>query len=97
MKLLPLISRYGIVDLLFMVDMRPIRTVAGLISFTSSSDLPVTVPTKINTERYDPLSGYKVSLKSIYPGFGTEHFYLSDLETMIKDGRIRVFVNAQII
>jgi hypothetical protein len=97
MKLLPLISRYGIVDLMFMVDMLPIRTVAGLISYTSSSDAPVTVPAKINSDRYDPLGGYKITLKSIYPGFGSEHFYLSDLEGMIDDGRVRVFVNAQIV
>lgn len=98
MKLLPLISKYGIVDLMFFADFRPIRTVAGIISYTSSNDEPLTLPAKIDPSRYDPMEGYKITLKPIYPGFGNgDHFYLSDLESMIKDGRVRVFVNAQIV
>lgn len=82
----------GIENCLFIVNMRPVRTVLGLVSYTSSNDDYVKVPAKITEKRYKIKDGYKIELKSIYPTFGSESFYLSDLEHIISNGYAEMYV-----
>jgi hypothetical protein len=80
-------------DLLFLVPLRPIRTVLGLVSYTSSSDGELLAPARITQERYKIKDRYKVTLKPIYSGLETRHFYISDLESLIRDGQVQVFIS----
>ena len=79
---------------MFLTPMRPVRTYFGLISLTSSSDPEIVVPAKITEERYKLKDNYKITLKSVYDGFGSNHFYISDLESLIKSGTIEFFVRS---
>ena len=87
-----LIEKAGVENCIFLVPMRPVRTYFGLISLTDSSDPEIIVPCKITEERYKLKDNYKITLKSIYDGFGSEHYYVSDLESLIKGGVIEFFV-----
>jgi hypothetical protein len=85
-----LVNKKGIENILFMVPMRPIQTIA-YISFKSSNNKEVMVPCKINEERYNVNDGYKITLECIYSKYGKEHFYQSDLVLLIEKGIIEVF------
>jgi hypothetical protein len=73
---------------LFMVRMRPVRA-AMCISYTSSEDEEFLVPCEIVEERYKVADGYKVTMRSIYEGFGQRHFYQSDMMSLIERGGIK--------
>ena len=94
MNLKEKIEKAGIENCMFLTPMRPIRTYFGLISLTSSSDPEIIVPAKITEERYKLKDNYKITLKSVYDGFGSNHFYISDLESLIKSGTIEFFVRS---
>jgi len=81
------IEKHGEDNVLFMVPMRPIRTLC-FIAYTTSSDEPVTVPAKIENLAYEN----KVTLKSVYEGFGKKRFYKQDLCEMIKSGVVEYYV-----
>lgn len=88
-----LLDQHG-TDLLFMVPLRPVRTVMGLIAYTSSSDSEVVLPAKVTERRYEVKRHYKVELESTFPGFETRTFYISDLAGLIRQGQVQVFVPA---
>jgi hypothetical protein len=94
MNLKEKIENAGIENCMFLVPMRPVRTYFGLISLTSSSDPEIIVPAKITEERYKLKDNYKISLKSIYDIFGKEHYYVSDLESLISSGTIEFYVRS---
>ena len=94
MNLKEKIENAGIDNCMFLVPMRPVRTYFSLISLTSSSDPEIIVPAKITEERYKLKDNYKITLKSVYDGFGYDHFYISDLESLIKSGTIEFFVRS---
>jgi len=96
MNLIDEINKAGIENCMFLVPMKPVQTVFGLISYTSSSDPDVIVPAKITEERYKLRENYKITLKSIYLHFGKQHFYVSDLRMMIESGTIEFFVKPNI-
>ena len=93
MRLLEQIQKVGIENCIFLVPMRPVNVYFGILALTSSSDPEIIVPAKICEKRYKLSDKYKITLKSIYERFGTEHFYISDLEQMIKDGTIKFYVS----
>lgn len=88
------IEEVGIENCMFLVPMRPVRNYFGLISLKSSNDPEIIVPAKITEERYKLKDDYKITLKSIYDGFGVEHYYISDFESSIEDGYIEFFVRS---
>jgi hypothetical protein len=90
-QLQKIINENGIENVMFMVPMKPIRTMS-FISYTSSQDDDVIVPCKINEDRYKINERYKITLESIYPQFGKEHFYQGDLVYLIEKDIIKVFV-----
>jgi hypothetical protein len=97
MKLKELIAKHGVESVLFFLPMSPIQTVFGLISYTSSSDPQIKMLCSINEDRYKVKDGYKITLQSIeqFPRIrGKEHFYISDLESIIKDGNCEVLIKA---
>ena len=94
MNLKEKIENAGIENCMFLVPMRPVRTYFGLISLTSSSDPEIIVPSKVTEERYKLDDNYKITLKSVYDGFGREHYYISDLESLISSGTIEFFVRS---
>jgi len=92
MRLQEQILKAGIENCIFLVPMRPLNTVFGLISYTSSSDYEIIVPARITEDRYKICDNYKITLKSDYERFGKEHFYLTDLESLIKSGTVEFYV-----
>jgi hypothetical protein len=77
-------------ELLFMIGMRPVRQLL-FIRYTSSEDEYISVPAVIDESRHKVADNYKVTLKSLIPGFGKQHFYQSDLARMIQDGHVQVY------
>ncbi len=94
MELKEFIEKNGKENCLFLLPMKEIRTFLGFIKYRSSSDPDIIVPCKINEDEYKISDNYKITLKSIYPQFGKEHFYISDLENMIKNGDVELYVKA---
>jgi len=67
-ELIQFIDKFGVDKLVFMVPMRPVRSVFGLMSYTTSSDEPRPVPCVIeDDDRYSYKSGYKIKFRSLYP------------------------------
>ena len=52
------------------------------------------VPAIIIPDRYSPFENYKIEVKSIYEGFGKESFYVSDLDSMVRDGRVKMLIDS---
>lgn len=87
----------GVENVLFMVPMRPLRSALfGLFRFTSSEDPEVTVPARITEERYEIADNYKIQVEATWELFGRESFYISDLQSMIRDGRIQMFIKTSV-
>ncbi len=82
---------YGAHNLEFVVPMHPLRQ-CGFIVYTTSGDEAVPVKCKIDQSRYPLDEEYKVTLRSLDPRFGHDHFYVSDLESMIEQGHITMRV-----
>ena len=85
------ILKHGIENCFFSVPMRPLRKLL-CFSYKSSSDDPIKVLAKISEEKYRIEDGYKITLKSIYPEFGQEHYYQLDLESLIEKGSVEMLV-----
>lgn len=93
MKVQEAVRIFGIDSIMFLVPMLPRKTIAG-ISFTSSNDSESIVPCIINEERYKLSDNHKITLKSAYNEFGKEHYYISDLDSLIENGSIKMFINS---
>jgi hypothetical protein len=90
MNLKDKILEYGIENCLFLVPMKPTRSILGF-KFTSSDDSDIIVPCIITEERYKVADDFKIQLKCIYESFGKESFYTTDLKLLINSGRINFF------
>jgi len=86
MELKDKIKEVGVENCLFIFPFRPIRTVMGLIAYTSSNDEEADLPAVINEERYKIEDGYKITLQCTVPGFGKKHLYQTDLKALIERG-----------
>lgn len=73
----------------YFVEMRPSNIIPFIgWGYTCSSDREKWVECEIVEDRYKVSDGYKVTLRSIEFGYGQEHFYQSDFESLIKSGCI---------
>jgi hypothetical protein len=93
MDIFKVIEEKSIKKLRFLVNMKPIQTYFGLISLTSSSDPDILMLCEIVEDRYKVKDNYKITLQSVeqFPKIrGREHYYISDLNLMIKSGSIKV-------
>lgn len=86
-----LVALHGPENVLIMIDMLPLRKMLFL-HYTSSSDTHYHVPCCIDESHYKVKRGYKVTLRSILPGFGHHHFYISDLLSIINNGHAEVYL-----
>lgn len=87
-----LVEKHGFDGLVFFVPMRRVHNMFGLFSYTSSSDEPDVVPCVIENDEMTTFEdGHKVRLRSIYPNYGTERMYVTDFESMLRSGTIKVF------
>jgi len=91
MNIQQVIKYYGAQNLRFLVPMRPVHNVFGIFGYTSSSDAEVLQICRITEDRYKLEENYKIQLKSEDKRFGKEAFYISDLNSLVKQGSIRVF------
>ena len=75
----------------YYIQMRPINIVPMIgWAYTSSSDPEKWVECEIVEDRYKVKDGYKVTLQSIEEGYGREHFYQTDFESLLKSGYVLV-------
>lgn len=87
-----IIEKIGVENITFLVPCRPVRTAFGLIAYTSSEDKEQTIPCTICEDRYKVKDNYKITLKPIYLGWESHSFYISDLEHMIDDKRVKMMI-----
>jgi len=76
-------------NFLFIIDSKKLRSFLGIFNFTVSGDPEFPVPYIIDEHRYKLKDNYKIELKSIYDGFERHIFYISDLESIIRNGDIK--------
>jgi len=86
-----LAALYGIGSIEVMVPLRPVRGIMGFV-YTTTADDPVCVPCSIVEDVYKVSDGYKVTLKAHDPNYGWEHYYQSDLDSLIREGHAQVRV-----
>lgn len=86
-----LVAEHGAENVMFISKVSPLRKVM-MISYTSSSDKEIDMLCRIDEERYKVKEGYKITLRPIYDGFAHEHYYQSDLESLIKEGRVTLLL-----
>ena len=88
-----IILEAGIENVMFIVPTRPLRSVLGMINYTSSNDEAVPVPMIIDKDhRYKVEDHYKVHLVPIYEGFASESFYICDLKQLIRQGIVQMYI-----
>ena len=75
----------GVPNLRFIVPMSRLRGGFLGITYRLSSDPLYLTECTVDESRYKIEQGYKITLRSKDPLFGSETFYQSDLESMIKD------------
>ncbi len=90
-RLKEIIEQHGIENLRFLVSMKPIRSFA-FFNYTTSRDKEENVLCKIVEERYKLKDNHKIELRAESNLFGKESFYISDLEQLIVNKTIRIFI-----
>jgi len=93
MNLQQKILNAGIENCIFLVPMREVRNAFVVISYTTSNDPEIIVPAKISEKKYKIKENYKITLKSIYDSFGSQDYYISDLEKLIRDNIIEFYIS----
>ena len=75
----------------YFVKMQPINIMSFIgWAYTSSLDNEKWVECEIVEDRYKVETGYKVTLQPINPGYGREHYYQTDFDSLLKEGCILV-------
>jgi hypothetical protein len=91
-NLLKAVEQYGVNRIRALLPLRPVRSVFGMIAYTTSSDPEVYVLCEITEERYKLADNYKVGFRPLpdYQPNGREHarrdYYISDFNAMLRDG-----------
>lgn len=86
-----LVAKHGAENLRFLVALRPLRKMI-FFAYTSTSDPEEMKLCRIVEERYKLSENYKVELKAEDTNFGKQSFYVMDLNSLLRQGQIRVFV-----
>jgi hypothetical protein len=82
-KIEQIVKEFGVKNIRFFIPMRRIERIAG-IGFTSSTTSTEIVECVINEDQYKVADEYKITLQGP-AGFGKEHFYLMDLNSILRD------------
>lgn len=88
-SLLQAIGNVGKDKIVFLAPFRPLRRML-IISYTSSSDPEVMLPARIAEDVYKLADNYKITLEPMYEGYARDHYYISDLESLIRKGTVKV-------
>lgn len=101
-----LIAKHGKDKVRALIPLRPLNVYFGFIALTSLSDHEVPIICEIDESRYTVEEGYKIGWKPIapfapaklknylhdVPGFASESYYQSDFDSLVNEGRIKLFV-----
>lgn len=80
-------AEYGVRNIRIFQPMSRLQY-AGLIpgiAFRTSDTPRDCVECEINESRYRVADGYKITLRALDPAYGCDHYYQSDLESLIRD------------
>lgn len=105
-KIKDLIMKHGKDKIRALIPLRPLHVYGGLIPITSSSDPMIPTMCEVDEKRYKVEDNYKVGWKPLAPfaptrpksllhdivGLASESFYVSDFDTLVKDGHIKMYV-----
>lgn len=86
MTLVELAMEYGVRNLRFFAPMSKLQY-SGIIpgiAFRTSNTPEDIVECVINESRYKVLDGYKITLRAVNPEYGQDHYYQSDLESILR-------------
>ena len=85
-SIVDVVREFGAKNVVVTVPMQPLRFVGLIpgIALTSSSDEPIIVAGFIDESRYKVEEDYKITLESNDTRCGREHFYISDLDSIIR-------------
>jgi hypothetical protein len=90
--LVKVVNEYGAKNLRFFIPLRRVQVI-GFIAFTSSDTPEDIVECEIDESRYQVADNYKIGLKSVVPGYGSQNFYICDLQSILsRDDRYKVYV-----
>lgn len=94
MNLQEKILAVGIENCIFMVPLKPLHSILGLIKYTSSNDKPIIWPCQISEKNYKIKENYKITLEPISykDKLASETYYLSDLTQLIKSNYIQFYI-----
>jgi hypothetical protein len=86
MSLIELIAEYGSNNLYFQIPMRRLEMIGLIpgIAIKSSTTPEDSVLCRIDESRYKLLDNYKITLRATEEIYGREHFYISDLESLLR-------------
>jgi hypothetical protein len=86
MDIAALALEYGAANLRFFRPMSRLQ-MAGIIpgiAFCSHDAPRDRVECVVDESRYRVIDNYKITLRAVDPRYGSDHFYISDLESMIQ-------------
>jgi len=75
-----------------LIPMRPVHSVFGIFGFTSTENAESLMLCSPVFDRYERGGNYKIEVQAEVPEFGRRSFYVSDLNSLVQDGNIRVFI-----
>lgn len=87
MDLQRLAAEYGAVNLRFFIPLSRLQYV-GLIpgfAFRTGDAAQIIMECMVDESRYPVAKGYKITLKAVDPMYGQEHYYQSDLESILRN------------
>ena len=92
MNLKQRILEVGVDKCVFILNMRPLSNILGF-KYTSSDSPEFKVVARIDESRYAIEDNYKIELRCDHSEeFGSEKFYISDLNKMIENGSVEFLV-----
>lgn len=93
-SIVDVVREFGVRNVVVTVPMLPLRYANFIpgIALTSSLDDPLIVAGFIDEERYKVYENYKITLVSNDGRCGRQHFYICDLNSMLRErAEIRAF------
>jgi len=100
-----LIKKHGKEKVRALIKLQPLNVYMGMIACTSSSDPAFPILCEVDETEYKVEEGYKIGWKPIEPfaptpeakmvscnGFASETYYQSDFDSLVQEGRIKIYV-----
>jgi hypothetical protein len=91
-----LVEEFGPKNVRFFIPMAPLEYMGVIpgIAFKTSNSPKQIVECEIDERRYKVSENYKIELKAVNELYGRESFYISDLDSIVRDrdSRFRVYI-----